>query len=33
LSFVPSVLWKPSGFGSIQKKSTLEATKFQLETD
>jgi hypothetical protein len=31
LSFVHSVLWKPSGFGSIQKKSILEVDKFQLE--
>ena len=33
LSFAPSVLWKPSDFGSIQRKSILEASKSQLETE
>ncbi len=31
--FAPSVLWKPNGFGSIRRKSILEADKFQLETE
>ena len=33
LVFVPFVLWKPNGFGSIRRKSIPQANKFHLEAE